>query len=109
LPAAILRDLGVRRVRLLTNNPRKARALSDAGIEVVARIPCEAAPTPYSLAYLRTKKERMGHALGLRERESTDQAEVPRASSDMVGSHGRDESRAFEIAWQARRGIEVQL
>jgi GTP cyclohydrolase II len=63
LPAAVLRDLGVGRVRLLTNNPRKVRALSDAGIEVVARIPCEAAPTPDSLAYLRTKKERMGHAL----------------------------------------------
>jgi GTP cyclohydrolase II len=67
LPAAILRDLGVSRVRLLTNNPRKARALSDAGIEVVAQIPCEAVPTPYSLSYLRTKKERMGHALSLQE------------------------------------------
>jgi len=66
LPAAILRDLGVSRVRLLTNNPRKVRALSDAGIEIVARIPCEAAPTPHSLRYLRTKKEKMGHALTLR-------------------------------------------
>ena len=45
LPAAILRDLGVSRVRLLTNNPHKVHALTDAGIEVVARIPCEAAPT----------------------------------------------------------------
>ena len=67
LPAAILQDLGVSRVRLLTNNPRKARALSDAGIEVVARIPCEALPTPFSLSYLRTKKERMGHALSLQQ------------------------------------------
>jgi hypothetical protein len=50
----------------LTNNPRKSRALSDAGIEVVARIPCEVAPTPYSLAYLRAKKEKMGHSLSLR-------------------------------------------
>src|SRR6202030_3171327 len=46
LPAAILHDLGVKRVRLLTNNSRKAVALADAGIEVVARIPCEVAPTP---------------------------------------------------------------
>ena len=67
LPAAILRDLGVSRVRLLTNNPAKARALSNAGIEVVGRIPCEAPPTPYSFAYLRTKKEKMGHALNLRQ------------------------------------------
>src|SRR5580700_1763899 len=65
LPIAILRELGVQRVRLLTNNPAKARALSDAGIEVVARIPCEAKANPYSLPYLRTKKERMDHALSL--------------------------------------------
>jgi GTP cyclohydrolase II len=69
LPAAILRDFRIRRVRLLTNNPRKSRALLDAGIEVVAQIPCEAAPTPYSFAYLRAKKERMGHALSLRQRQ----------------------------------------
>src|SRR4029077_659604 len=45
LPAAILHDLGIKRVRLLTNNPRKAVALADAGVEVVARISCEVAPT----------------------------------------------------------------
>jgi GTP cyclohydrolase II len=45
LPAAILRDLGVGRARLLTNNPHKARALTNAGIEVVTRVRCEAAPT----------------------------------------------------------------
>jgi GTP cyclohydrolase II len=66
LPAAILHDLGVKRVRLLTNNPRKSLALADAGIEVVAQVPCEVAPTPYSLAYLQAKKEKMGHALSLR-------------------------------------------
>jgi GTP cyclohydrolase II len=60
LPIAILRELGLQRVRLLTNNPAKARALSDAGIEVVARIPCEAKANPYSLPYLRTKKEIRG-------------------------------------------------
>src|SRR6478752_5429139 len=63
LPAAILRDLGISRVRLLSNNPQKARVLSDAGIEVVAQVPCEAPPNHHSLAYLRTKKERMGHSL----------------------------------------------
>jgi 3,4-dihydroxy-2-butanone 4-phosphate synthase/GTP cyclohydrolase II len=72
LPAAILRDLGITRVRLLSNNPQKSRALSEAGIEVVARVPCEVPPTPHSLAYLRTKKERMGHALSLASRDRSD-------------------------------------
>jgi GTP cyclohydrolase II len=65
LPAAILRDLGIKRVRLLSNNPRKAGALAENGIEVVARLACEAAPNPHSFAYLRTKKEKLGHTLSL--------------------------------------------
>jgi 3,4-dihydroxy-2-butanone 4-phosphate synthase/GTP cyclohydrolase II len=65
LPAAILRDLGISQVRLLSNNPQKARVLSDAGIEVVAQVPCEAAPNEHSLGYLRTKKEKLGHTLTL--------------------------------------------
>src|SRR5580704_11952573 len=65
LAAAILHDLRISRVRLLTNNPRKADAFTDSGIEIVAVLSCEAAPNPHSLAYLRTKKERMGHALSL--------------------------------------------
>src|SRR5712671_3977437 len=69
LPAAILHYLGINRVRLLSNNPHKSRALFAAGIEVVAPIPCEAAPTPHSFAYLRTKKEKMGHALALGQDE----------------------------------------
>ena len=52
------------RVRLLTNNPAKARALADAGIEV-ARIPYEAKASPHSLSYLRTKKEKLDHTLSL--------------------------------------------
>ena len=65
LPAAILADLGIRRVRLLSNNPDKARALVNAGIEVVEQIPCEVTPNPHAITYLRTKKERMGHTLSL--------------------------------------------
>jgi len=65
LPAAILHDLGISRVRLLSNNPDKTLALLDAGIEVVEGIPCEAAANSHSLGYLRTKKEKMGHALTL--------------------------------------------
>jgi GTP cyclohydrolase II len=63
--AALLNHLGIRRVRLLSNNPDKLRALVNAGIEVVEQIPCEIPPTPHTLLYLRTKKERMGHTLRL--------------------------------------------
>jgi 3,4-dihydroxy-2-butanone 4-phosphate synthase/GTP cyclohydrolase II len=72
LPAAILQDLGISDVRLLSNNPGKSRALSNAGIKVVAQIPCEATPNSYSLPYLRTKKEKLGHTLTLKDREPTD-------------------------------------
>jgi 3,4-dihydroxy-2-butanone 4-phosphate synthase/GTP cyclohydrolase II len=65
LPAAILRDLGVSRVRLLTNNPQKSRALAEAGIEVLSQISCQGAPARDSLPYLRTKKEKLGHTLNV--------------------------------------------
>jgi 3,4-dihydroxy-2-butanone 4-phosphate synthase/GTP cyclohydrolase II len=70
LPGVILHDLGIRRVRLLSNNPQKSRALSAAGIEVVARVLCEAPLTPHSLSYLRAKKEKMGHDLRLEHHET---------------------------------------
>jgi GTP cyclohydrolase II len=79
LPVAILREIGVQRVRLLTNNPAKARALTDAGIEVVDRIPCEAKANPYSLSYLRTKKEKMHHALNLPRCDDTGKSKDLRA------------------------------
>jgi GTP cyclohydrolase II len=65
LAAAILRDLRISRVRLLTNNPQKVRALREGGIEIVERLSCEVGPTAHSLAYLQTKKQKMGHALAL--------------------------------------------
>jgi 3,4-dihydroxy-2-butanone 4-phosphate synthase/GTP cyclohydrolase II len=74
LPAAILYELGVMQVRLLSNNPRKAHALTDAGIEIVERIPCEAVPNSHSLAYLRAKKEKMGHLLRLEQVNATNHA-----------------------------------
>jgi len=63
LPVAILNSLGIQRVRLLSNNPDKLRALVRGGIEVVEQLPCETPPHPCALPYLRTKKERMGHTL----------------------------------------------
>jgi GTP cyclohydrolase II len=65
LAVAILHELRIPRVRVLTNNPRKVRALEDAGIEVVERLPCDVGPTAHSLAYLKTKKQKMEHALSL--------------------------------------------
>ncbi|HXQ70057.1 MAG TPA: 3,4-dihydroxy-2-butanone-4-phosphate synthase [Pyrinomonadaceae bacterium] len=65
LPAAILSELGITSVRLLSNNPDKSRALSNAGIDVVAMIPCEPVASSHSLPYLRAKKEKLGHELTL--------------------------------------------
>jgi GTP cyclohydrolase II len=65
LPAAILNDLGIRQVRLLSNNPEKREALAKGGIDVVAQIPCEVSPNPHAARYLRVKKQRMGHTLTL--------------------------------------------
>jgi len=64
LPAAVLHTMGIDRVRLLSNNPQKVAALEAAGIRVVARVPCEPLVGERSAAYLRTKKEKLGHLLG---------------------------------------------
>jgi GTP cyclohydrolase II len=61
LPGEILKALGVRRVRLLSNNPEKVEALERAGVEVVERVPCEVTPSPHAEEYLKTKKEKLGH------------------------------------------------
>jgi len=68
--AQILRDLGVQRVRLLTNNPKKIRGLERYGIEVEARQPIEIAPHKGNLRYLRTKREKLGHLFSGLEHES---------------------------------------
>ena len=60
----ILHDLGVRAVRLMTNNPDKVEALRNSGIEVREQIPLLTAVTPNNVAYLRTKTQRLGHTLG---------------------------------------------
>lgn len=61
LPAAILKALEVKAVRLLSNNPDKVEALEQAGIQVVERVPCEIIPSAHAEDYLRVKKEKMGH------------------------------------------------
>lgn len=64
LPAAVLRAMEVKAVRLMSNNPNKVSALEAAGIRVVERVPCEPAVEERSAAYLKTKKEKLGHLLG---------------------------------------------
>jgi GTP cyclohydrolase II len=65
LPAEILGQLGVERVRLLTNNPKKIAAMEKAGVEVVERMPCEVKSSHHAHFYLTTKKLKMGHHLTL--------------------------------------------
>jgi len=61
--AQILSDLGVRRIRLLTNNPRKVVGLAGHGLEVVERVPIAIPPNEQNRAYLRAKREKLGHLL----------------------------------------------
>lgn len=61
--AQMLRHVGVRKMRLLTNNPVKRVGLEAYGLEIVENIPIEVTPNEYNLAYLKTKKDRMGHTL----------------------------------------------
>ena len=59
----IIKQLGLRRIRIMSNNPDKIEALREAGLEVVERIPMEFEPHARSLEYLKTKKEKLGHML----------------------------------------------
>src|ERR1700732_2389505 len=61
--AKILKQLGAKRIRLLSNNPEKVRQLERAGIRVVARVPCQPRISKISRAYLQTKKTKLGHLL----------------------------------------------
>jgi 3,4-dihydroxy 2-butanone 4-phosphate synthase / GTP cyclohydrolase II len=61
--AQMLADLGVRSVRLLTNNPAKVTGLVGCGVDITARVPLASAVTPFNLRYLTTKRDRMGHEI----------------------------------------------
>ena len=61
--AQVLKKLGAKRIRLLSNNPEKVRQLKEAGIQVVERVPCQPRVSKISHAYLITKKRKMGHIL----------------------------------------------
>jgi 3,4-dihydroxy 2-butanone 4-phosphate synthase/GTP cyclohydrolase II len=63
--AQMLVDLGVRKMRLMTNNPAKYGGLDGYGLEITERVPLQTVPTEQNIAYLRTKQERLGHLLDL--------------------------------------------
>lgn len=67
--AQILYDLGVRKMRLMTNNPKKVVGLSGYGLEVVERVPIQMPPTEANAFYMKTKKEKMGHLLSEFDKE----------------------------------------
>lgn len=71
--AQILRDLGVKTMRLLTNNPDKVYQLKDFGMEIVERVPIQMPPTDYDRFYLETKKEKMGHLLTMEKEPNAKQ------------------------------------
>jgi 3,4-dihydroxy 2-butanone 4-phosphate synthase/GTP cyclohydrolase II len=59
----ILRDLGLRKLRIMTNNPRKIYGLEGFGLEIIERVPIEIAPQDVNREYLRVKKHKLGHIL----------------------------------------------
>ncbi|MDN5344367.1 MAG: 3,4-dihydroxy 2-butanone 4-phosphate synthase / cyclohydrolase, partial [Clostridia bacterium] len=61
--AQILADLGIRQIRLLTNNPKKIAGLEGYGLQVIERVPIEMCPNRVNRRYLKTKKEKLGHLL----------------------------------------------
>jgi GTP cyclohydrolase II len=65
LAVDILKSLGVQRLRLLTNNPRKLNAVTDGGLTVVERVPIECGRNPHNESYLTTKADKLGHLLHL--------------------------------------------
>jgi 3,4-dihydroxy 2-butanone 4-phosphate synthase/GTP cyclohydrolase II len=85
--AAALKELGVRSVRLITNNPAKILGLEMNGIEVVERVPLETLPNDVNLSYLHTKASRMGHLLdGLPDPREVEAASIP-ADRPLVTVH----------------------
>ncbi|EOD28641.1 hypothetical protein EMIHUDRAFT_63188 [Emiliania huxleyi CCMP1516] len=66
--AQILADLGIRDMRLMSNNPKKFSGLAGFGLRIVERVPSHVAPNPNNIKYLRTKEERMGHLLDLADK-----------------------------------------
>src|SRR6266540_1641210 len=83
--AQILYDLGVRSMRLLTNNPLKRAGLEGYGLSIVERVPLETQPTSENLRYLRAKREKLGHLLNNLEEEASPPASASGGEQDRGG------------------------
>jgi 3,4-dihydroxy 2-butanone 4-phosphate synthase/GTP cyclohydrolase II len=59
--ASIIRDLGINKIRLITNNPKKRKGLLGYGLEIIDTVPIEISANPYNEKYLATKRDKMGH------------------------------------------------
>ena len=70
--AQILADLGLRRIRFLTNNPKKIIGLESYGLEVAEEVPIVCKPNPYNIEYLKTKEKKLGHHLGIADHVKSD-------------------------------------
>jgi 3,4-dihydroxy 2-butanone 4-phosphate synthase/GTP cyclohydrolase II len=88
--AQILADLGLRRIRIMTNNPRKIAALAGYGLEVVERVPIEIPPNEVNIRYLQTKQEKLGHMFNWQyEEESVKNGESISRELDRKGAEDR--------------------
>ena len=61
--AQILHDLGIRKIRLMTNNPRKIVGLAGYSLEIIEQVPLSTEPNPHNQRYLETKRKKMGHTI----------------------------------------------
>jgi 3,4-dihydroxy 2-butanone 4-phosphate synthase/GTP cyclohydrolase II len=86
--AQILADIGVTRIRLLTNNPRKIVGLEGHGLTIVERVSIEPAPGENNFDYLVTKKEKLGHMLGISAEPVCPHAQRAEANEKGTGGEG---------------------
>lgn len=90
IAAQILKDIGVRRLRLISNNPLKLSGLQLYGLEVTGRVPLEIAPSEYNLRYLTSKRDRLGHSLHLDPAEASSEPRGAGASPAHWDNTGAD-------------------
>ena len=84
--AQILKDLGVKSIRLLTNNPDKVYQLSEFGMEIVERVPIQVEATAHDLFYLKTKQQRMGHILNFENQRNPLSAQINERMPQAAGN-----------------------
>lgn len=89
----ILRDLGISKIRLLTNNPAKRAGLSGYGLEVVERVPLAAKPNPHNERYLTTKREKLGHLLAEDLSETSEATDSSAAARRSTATKARKQGR----------------